>query len=116
MAASDTYDAVMLGSGVAGKSIAWHLGGTGKRVVVVDREAAIDRVSFVVTRCAVMVIHRYEWKTPCWIVAHDLRPLPISSIVRLLPRNISFMTVSYPCWPTACVPKRRICANLRSII
>jgi choline dehydrogenase-like flavoprotein len=88
MAASDTYDAVMLGSGEAGKSIAWHLGGTGKRVVVVDREAAIDRVSFVVTRCAVMVIHRYEWKTPCWIVAHDLCPLPISSTVRLLPRSI----------------------------
>jgi len=81
MAASDTYDAVMLGSGEAGKSIARHLGGTGKRVVVVDREAAIDRVSFVVTRCAFMVIHRYEWKTPCWIVAHDLCPLPISSTV-----------------------------------
>jgi pyruvate/2-oxoglutarate dehydrogenase complex dihydrolipoamide dehydrogenase (E3) component len=31
MAAIDTYDAVVLGSGEAGKSIAWHLGGTGKR-------------------------------------------------------------------------------------
>ena len=37
MAAIETYDAVVLGSGEAGKSIAWHLGGTGKRVVVVDR-------------------------------------------------------------------------------
>src|ERR1700730_3165889 len=37
MAAIDTYDAVVLGSGEAGKSIAWHLGGTGKRVVVVEQ-------------------------------------------------------------------------------
>jgi pyruvate/2-oxoglutarate dehydrogenase complex dihydrolipoamide dehydrogenase (E3) component len=36
-AAIDTYDAVVLGSGEAGKSIAWHLGGTGKRVVVVEQ-------------------------------------------------------------------------------
>jgi pyruvate/2-oxoglutarate dehydrogenase complex dihydrolipoamide dehydrogenase (E3) component len=28
---------VVLGSGEAGKSIAWHLGGTGKRVVVVEQ-------------------------------------------------------------------------------
>jgi hypothetical protein len=34
MAAIDTYDAVVLGSGEAGKSIAWHLGGTGKGVAV----------------------------------------------------------------------------------
>jgi pyruvate/2-oxoglutarate dehydrogenase complex dihydrolipoamide dehydrogenase (E3) component len=37
MAAIDTYDAVVLGSGEAGKSIAWHLGSTGKRVVVVEQ-------------------------------------------------------------------------------
>src|ERR1700688_1864173 len=37
MAAIDTYDAVVLGSGEAGKWIAWHLGGTGKRVVVVEQ-------------------------------------------------------------------------------
>jgi len=29
MAAIDTYDAVVLGSGEAGKSIAWHLGSSG---------------------------------------------------------------------------------------
>jgi pyruvate/2-oxoglutarate dehydrogenase complex dihydrolipoamide dehydrogenase (E3) component len=37
MAAIDTYDAVVLGSGEAGKSIAWHLGATGIRVVVVEQ-------------------------------------------------------------------------------
>src|ERR1700674_5419709 len=37
MAAIDAYDAVLLGSGEAGKSIAWHLGGAGKRVVVVEQ-------------------------------------------------------------------------------
>jgi pyruvate/2-oxoglutarate dehydrogenase complex dihydrolipoamide dehydrogenase (E3) component len=37
MAAMDTYDAVVLGSGEAGKSMAWHLGSTGKRVVVVEQ-------------------------------------------------------------------------------
>src|SRR5271168_3005866 len=37
MAVIDTYDAVVLGSGEAGKSMAWHLGGTGKRVVVVEQ-------------------------------------------------------------------------------
>jgi pyruvate/2-oxoglutarate dehydrogenase complex dihydrolipoamide dehydrogenase (E3) component len=37
VAAIDTYDAVVLGSGEAGKSIAWHLGGTGKRVAVVEQ-------------------------------------------------------------------------------
>src|SRR5882757_10865122 len=37
MAAIDTYNALVLGSGEAGKSIAWHLGGTGKRVVVVEQ-------------------------------------------------------------------------------
>jgi pyruvate/2-oxoglutarate dehydrogenase complex dihydrolipoamide dehydrogenase (E3) component len=33
----DTFDAVVLGSGEAGKSIAWYLGGTGKRVAVVEQ-------------------------------------------------------------------------------
>src|SRR6202020_218905 len=37
MVAIETYDAVVLGSGEAGKSIAWHLGGSGKRVVVVEQ-------------------------------------------------------------------------------
>lgn len=37
MDALDNYDALVLGSGEAGKSIAWHLGGTGKRVVVVEQ-------------------------------------------------------------------------------
>jgi pyruvate/2-oxoglutarate dehydrogenase complex dihydrolipoamide dehydrogenase (E3) component len=37
VAAIDDYDALVLGSGEAGKSIAWHLGGTGKRVVVVEQ-------------------------------------------------------------------------------
>src|SRR5882757_6658840 len=37
MAAIDTYDAVVLGSGEAGKSIAWHLGSSGQRVVVVEQ-------------------------------------------------------------------------------
>jgi pyruvate/2-oxoglutarate dehydrogenase complex dihydrolipoamide dehydrogenase (E3) component len=37
MGAIDTYDALVLGSGEAGKSIAWHLGSTGKRVVVVEQ-------------------------------------------------------------------------------
>jgi pyruvate/2-oxoglutarate dehydrogenase complex dihydrolipoamide dehydrogenase (E3) component len=37
MAAIDTYDAVVLGSGEAGKSIAWHLGGSGQRVAVVEQ-------------------------------------------------------------------------------
>jgi pyruvate/2-oxoglutarate dehydrogenase complex dihydrolipoamide dehydrogenase (E3) component len=36
MAAIDSYDAVVLGSGEAGKSIAWYLGSTGKRVAVVE--------------------------------------------------------------------------------
>ena len=37
MAAIDTYDAVVLGSGEAGKSIAWHLGGANQRVAVVEQ-------------------------------------------------------------------------------
>jgi pyruvate/2-oxoglutarate dehydrogenase complex dihydrolipoamide dehydrogenase (E3) component len=37
MAAIEPYDAVVLGSGEAGKSIAWHLGATGKRVVAVEQ-------------------------------------------------------------------------------
>src|SRR6202171_3116874 len=40
MAAIDTYDAVVLGSGEAGKSIAWHLGSTGKSVAVVEQRSA----------------------------------------------------------------------------
>jgi pyruvate/2-oxoglutarate dehydrogenase complex dihydrolipoamide dehydrogenase (E3) component len=37
MPAIETYDAVVLGSGEAGKSMAWYLGGSGKRVVVVEQ-------------------------------------------------------------------------------
>src|SRR5271168_4978133 len=37
MAAVETYDAVVFGSGEAGKSIAWHLGAAGRRVVVVEQ-------------------------------------------------------------------------------
>ena len=37
MAAIETYDAVVLGSGEAGKSMAWHLGGSGKRVAVIEQ-------------------------------------------------------------------------------
>src|SRR5258708_29618356 len=37
MAANDTYDALVLGSGEAGKSIAWYLGGSGQRVAVVEQ-------------------------------------------------------------------------------
>src|SRR5271156_5018142 len=37
MATVDTYDALVLGSGEAGKSIAWYLGGNGKRVAVVEQ-------------------------------------------------------------------------------
>jgi pyruvate/2-oxoglutarate dehydrogenase complex dihydrolipoamide dehydrogenase (E3) component len=37
MRAEDTYDAMVLGSGEAGKSIAWHLGSAGKRVVVIEQ-------------------------------------------------------------------------------
>ncbi len=37
MAAIDNYDALVLGSGEAGKSMAWHLGSAGKRVVVVEQ-------------------------------------------------------------------------------
>jgi len=37
MATIDAYDAVVLGSGEAGKSIAWHLGGANERVVVVEQ-------------------------------------------------------------------------------
>jgi pyruvate/2-oxoglutarate dehydrogenase complex dihydrolipoamide dehydrogenase (E3) component len=37
MAAIETYDAVVFGSGEAGKSIAWYLGATGKRAVVVEQ-------------------------------------------------------------------------------
>jgi pyruvate/2-oxoglutarate dehydrogenase complex dihydrolipoamide dehydrogenase (E3) component len=37
MATIDTYDALVLGSGEAGKSMAWYLGGAGKRVAVVEQ-------------------------------------------------------------------------------
>src|ERR1700689_3936586 len=37
MATVDTYDALVLGSGEAGKSMAWDLGGTGKRVAVIEQ-------------------------------------------------------------------------------
>jgi pyruvate/2-oxoglutarate dehydrogenase complex dihydrolipoamide dehydrogenase (E3) component len=37
MATVDTYDALVLGSGEAGKSMAWYLGGTGKRVAVIEQ-------------------------------------------------------------------------------
>jgi pyruvate/2-oxoglutarate dehydrogenase complex dihydrolipoamide dehydrogenase (E3) component len=37
MVTVDTYDALVLGSGEAGKSMAWYLGGTGKRVAVVEQ-------------------------------------------------------------------------------
>lgn len=36
MPAIETYDAVAFGSGEAGKSMAWHLGGRGQRVAVVE--------------------------------------------------------------------------------
>jgi len=36
MSAIETYDAVVFGSGEAGKSMAWHLGGNGQRVAVVE--------------------------------------------------------------------------------
>jgi pyruvate/2-oxoglutarate dehydrogenase complex dihydrolipoamide dehydrogenase (E3) component len=34
----ERYDAVVLGTGEAGKYMAWHLGGTGKRVAAVERK------------------------------------------------------------------------------
>ncbi len=37
MAAVESYDALVLGSGEAGKSIAWHLGSAGQRVLVVEQ-------------------------------------------------------------------------------
>jgi pyruvate/2-oxoglutarate dehydrogenase complex dihydrolipoamide dehydrogenase (E3) component len=37
MTGVESHDAVVLGSGEAGKSIAWHLGSTGQRVVVVEQ-------------------------------------------------------------------------------
>jgi pyruvate/2-oxoglutarate dehydrogenase complex dihydrolipoamide dehydrogenase (E3) component len=33
----EKYDVVVLGSGEAGKYIAWHLASTGKRVAVIER-------------------------------------------------------------------------------
>jgi pyruvate/2-oxoglutarate dehydrogenase complex dihydrolipoamide dehydrogenase (E3) component len=39
MARVESHDAVVLGSGEAGKSIAWHLGSTGQRVVVVEQRS-----------------------------------------------------------------------------
>src|SRR3984957_3559182 len=37
MSQSETFDVVILGSGQGGKHLAWHLGGAGKRVAVVER-------------------------------------------------------------------------------
>ena len=37
MPGSETFDAVVLGSGEAGKSLAWHLGSAGQRVAVVEQ-------------------------------------------------------------------------------
>ncbi|HST76714.1 MAG TPA: FAD-dependent oxidoreductase, partial [Acetobacteraceae bacterium] len=37
MSAIETYDAVVFGSGEAGKSMAWHLGKAGQRVAVVEQ-------------------------------------------------------------------------------
>jgi pyruvate/2-oxoglutarate dehydrogenase complex dihydrolipoamide dehydrogenase (E3) component len=37
MAISERYDAIVIGSGEAGKYLAWHLAGKGQRVVVVER-------------------------------------------------------------------------------
>jgi pyruvate/2-oxoglutarate dehydrogenase complex dihydrolipoamide dehydrogenase (E3) component len=34
----EQYDAVVLGTGEAGKSMAWHLGGSGKRIAVIERK------------------------------------------------------------------------------
>ena len=34
----EQYDAVVLGSGEAGKYMAWHLGSSGKRVAVIERK------------------------------------------------------------------------------
>src|ERR1700744_1974576 len=38
MADIEQYDAVVLGTGEAGKYMAWHLGGSGKRVAAIERK------------------------------------------------------------------------------
>src|SRR5690242_4365683 len=38
MAGTDYFDALILGSGKAGKLLAWHLAQTGKRTAVVERQ------------------------------------------------------------------------------
>jgi pyruvate/2-oxoglutarate dehydrogenase complex dihydrolipoamide dehydrogenase (E3) component len=38
MSQSETFDVVILGSGQGGKQLAWHLGRSGKRVAVVERQ------------------------------------------------------------------------------
>jgi pyruvate/2-oxoglutarate dehydrogenase complex dihydrolipoamide dehydrogenase (E3) component len=38
MADIERYDAVVLGTGEAGKYMAWHLGTSGKRVAVIERK------------------------------------------------------------------------------
>src|SRR5271154_4247818 len=38
MADGERYDAIVLGSGEAGKYMAWHLGSSGKRVAVIERK------------------------------------------------------------------------------
>jgi pyruvate/2-oxoglutarate dehydrogenase complex dihydrolipoamide dehydrogenase (E3) component len=34
----EQYDALVLGTGEAGKYMAWHLGGSGKRTAVIERK------------------------------------------------------------------------------
>lgn len=38
MSQSETFDVVILGSGQGGKRLAWHLGRSGKKVAVVERQ------------------------------------------------------------------------------
>ena len=38
MSEIERYDAVVLGSGEAGKYMAWHLGSSGKRTAVIERK------------------------------------------------------------------------------
>ena len=38
MSQSETFDVVILGSGQGGKQLAWHLGRSGKKVAVVERQ------------------------------------------------------------------------------
>jgi pyruvate/2-oxoglutarate dehydrogenase complex dihydrolipoamide dehydrogenase (E3) component len=38
MSEIERYDAVVLGTGEAGKYMAWHLGSSGKRTAVIERK------------------------------------------------------------------------------